>query len=232
MASKQNLVHNDLIEIEAKTKSQKTAFDVFDEGKNLVLSGSAGTGKTFIAMHMALDEVLSPDSPYSRVIIIRSVVPTRDIGFLPGDREDKINVYKEPYKALCTELFQQKDAFKKLENKKLIFETTSFIRGLTFDDSIIIVDEMQNLTGHECDTVITRLGVNCRIIFCGDYHQSDFTKANDKKGLIDFLRILRNSQYFEVVEFGWDDIIRSDLVRDYIMTKEMMKRTDEFQIDW
>lgn len=223
---------SNLIEIEPQTNAQEKAFDAFDEGFNLVLSGSAGTGKTFIALHMALDEVLEKNSPYHRVIIIRSVVPTRDIGFLPGSFDEKINIYQSPYKAICSELFNSKDAFDRLQKfNKLQFETTSFIRGLTLDNAIIIVDEMQNMSGHELDTIITRMGQNSRIIFAGDYHQSDLIKSQEKKGLLDFLRILEKSQYFEVVNFTWEDILRSDIVRDYIMTKEMMKKNN-LDIDW
>lgn len=229
---RKSLCHDDLIEIEAETKAQEKAMDAFDKGQNLVLSGSAGTGKSFIAMHMAFDEVLNRNTPYDEVIIIRSVVPTRDIGFLPGNQDEKINIYQAPYKTLAGELFERKDAYEVLEsNGKLKFETTSFIRGLTFDNAIIIVDEMQNMTGHELDTIITRLGQSCRIIFAGDYYQSDFTRSNDKRGLNDFLKILRNSQFFEVIEFGWEDILRSDIVRDYIMTKEMLKQST-LEIDW
>ena len=230
---KRVLREDDLIEIVAETNNQAKAFDAFDNDKNLVLAGSAGTGKTFIALHMAFGEVLDPNTFYDRVIILRSVVPTRDIGFLPGNQDEKINVYQDPYKSLCFELFETKDAFNLLEKEgKLVFETTSFIRGLTFDNAIIIVDEMQNMTGHELDTIITRIGDSCRIIFAGDFDQSDFHRKAEKRGLKDFLTILENSQHFVTVNFGWEDILRSGLVRDYIMTKEMLKEQGTLEIDW
>lgn len=224
---------SDLLEITPQTNNQEKAFTAYDEGYNLVLSGSAGSGKSFIALHMAFEDLLESQK-YDRVIIIRSVVPTRDIGFLPGNQNEKIDIYQAPYKAICTELFGETNSFDKMVRAgQLEFLTTSFIRGLTLDNSIIVVDEMQNMTGHELDTVITRIGENSRIIFCGDFHQSDLTKRNEKKELLDFLKILENCfNKFKVIYFKWEDILRSDLVRDYIMTKEMLKRRDDFEIDW
>ena len=214
---------DELMEFEPMTINQKKAFDAWDEGENLVLAGSAGTGKTFIALYMALEEFLDPDSFYRKVIIIRSIVPTRDIGFLPGTMEEKKDAYTIPYKNICTELFGDKSAWGKLtSSRQLDFESTSFIRGSTFDDSIIIVDEMQNLTFHELDSVITRVGQNSKIIFCGDYKQSDFRFQDEKDGLFKFMNIIEHMKDFTMIQFGWDDIVRSGMVRDYIMTKEML----------
>lgn len=214
---------DELMEYEPMTVNQKKAFDAWDEGENLVLAGSAGTGKTFIAMYMALEELLDPDSFYRKIIIIRSIVPTRDIGFLPGTMEEKKDAYTIPYKNICTELFGDKAAWGKLMSaKQLDFESTSFIRGSTFDDAIIIVDEMQNLTFHELDSVITRVGQNSKIIFCGDYKQSDFKFQDEKDGLFKFMSIIEQMKNFSMIQFGWDDIVRSGMVRDYIMTKEML----------
>lgn len=214
---------DELIEYEPITINQKKAFDAWDDGDNLILAGSAGTGKTFIAMYMALEELLDPDSFFRKVIIIRSIVPTRDIGFLPGTMEEKKEVYTIPYKNICSELFGDKSAWNKLITAKTIeFESTSFIRGSTFDDAIIIVDEMQNLTFHELDSVITRVGQNSKIIFCGDYKQSDFKFKDEKDGLFKFMTIIEHMKDFSTIQFGWDDIVRSGMVRDYIMTKEML----------
>lgn len=214
---------DELIEYEPITINQKKAFDAWDDGDNLVLAGSAGTGKTFIAMYMALEELLDPDSFFRKVIIIRSIVPTRDIGFLPGTMEEKKDVYTIPYKNICSELFGDKAAWNKLVTAKTIeFESTSFIRGSTFDDAIIIVDEMQNLTFHELDSVITRVGQNSKIIFCGDYKQSDFKFKDEKDGLFKFMTIIEHMKDFSTIQFSWDDIVRSGMVRDYIMTKEML----------
>lgn len=183
---------SDLLEITPQTDNQEKAFQAWDDGYNLVLAGAAGSGKSFVALHMAFEELLESQL-YDKVIIVRSVVPTRDIGFLPGDKDEKIDIYQAPYKAICSELFGEPNSFDKLVKAgQLEFLTTSFIRGLTLDNSILIVDEMQNMTGHELDTVITRMGENSKIIFCGDYHQSDLTKRNEKKELLDFLKILEN----------------------------------------
>lgn len=208
---------------EAITDTQQKAFDHWDKGQNLVLSGSAGTGKTYIAMSLALEEVLDRETVYEKVVIVRSIVPTRDIGFLPGDEEEKKQVYTLPYVGICSELFGNQEAWHRLVmQKRVAFESTSFIRGMTFNDCIIVVDEMQNLNFHELDSVVTRVGRNCKLILAGDYYQSDFKKEDEKKGVMDFLHIVDSLQQFELIEFTWKDIVRSDFVRDYIMTKEML----------
>lgn len=213
----------DLYEFDAITKNQEKTFKFWDEEENLVLMGSAGTGKTFIAMYLALDEMLQKDTPYDRIIIVRSVVAVREIGYLPGKLEEKTAVYEAPYKAICDEIFATQAAYNKMTTSRQIqFETTSYIRGKTFDRAIIIVDEMQNLNFHELDSIMTRVGENCRIIFAGDYLQSDFKAEGERDGLMKFLNIIERMKNFSVVQFGWDDIVRSGIVRDYIMTKEMM----------
>jgi len=204
--------------------NQSKAFHGYHKGKNLVLSGSAGTGKTFIAMYLALREVLENASPYKKVVIIRSIVPTRDIGFLPGDEEEKKEAYMLPYIEICNELFNDKLAFKKLQDHGQIeFLSTSFIRGTTLNDAVVILDEMQNCVFRELDTVITRVGSRARYIMCGDYYQSDFDKEKDKEGIKSFLKIIDSMNSFTHVEFNWADIVRSDFVRDYIVTKETLK---------
>lgn len=215
--------YEDLQEFEPITVNQKKAFDLWDEGENLILAGSAGTGKTFIAMALALEAVLERSTQYDKVIVMRSVVPVREIGFLPGKLEEKTTAYEAPYKSICEELMEDKAGYNKLTNSHVVqFETTSFLRGRTFDRSIIIVDEMQNLNFHELDSVMTRVGENCRIIFCGDYLQTDFQHEGERNGLAKFLNIVERMKDFSVVQFGWDDIVRSGIVRDYIMTKELM----------
>ena len=212
-----------LATIEPMTDTQREVFERYNEGYNLVLNGSAGTGKTFIAMALALEEVLDRETPYEKVIIVRSIVPTRDIGFLPGDEDEKKDAYTGPYRSICRELLPREgDAWERLvEQHTVEFMSTSFIRGITINNAIIIVDEMQNMTGHELDTVITRVGRDCKFIMCGDYYQSDLKYRDEKEGIIDFLEILRELKKFSVIEFNWSDIVRSGLVRDYIMTKEM-----------
>lgn len=218
---------DDLMTFEPLTETQHKVFDAFDDEENLVLAGSAGTGKTFIALYLALEQVLDPETTYKKVVIIRSVVPTRDIGFLPGTANEKMDMYTAPYKNICTELFGDKNTWGKLTNSsnQIQFDSTSFIRGTTYEDAIIIVDEMQNLTFHELDSVITRVGRGSRIMFCGDYYQSDFRFQDEKDGIFKFLRILENMKHFTVINFTWKDIVRSGIVRDYIMTKEMLDIT-------
>jgi len=214
-----------LLNYDAITHNQKIAYDSWDDGDHLVLAGSAGTGKTFIGMYLALSDVLDKSYEQDKLVIVRSVVPTREMGYLPGSIEEKVDAYTAPYRAIATELFNEKMAYDALETQGAVsFMSTSFIRGQTIDDAVILVDEMQNLTYHELDSIITRVGRNTRIIFSGDYYQSDLNKETDKNGVLDFLNIMEVMNNFTTVEFGWADIVRSDFVRDYIMTKEMVER--------
>jgi phosphate starvation-inducible protein PhoH and related proteins len=216
-----------LVKFEPMTDKQALVVKEYKKDACLVLSGSAGTGKTYIALSLALEDVLDKNNKYERIVIVRSIVPTRDIGFLPGDEDEKKDAYTAPYRSIITEICSgQATAWEKLtETGEVEFMSTSFIRGLTISNAIIIVDECQNCSGHELDSIITRVGRNCKIIFCGDYHQSDFTKETDKKGIIKFLEIIQQMNKFSHIEFTWKDIIRSGIVRDYIMTKEMLKIT-------
>lgn len=214
-----------LLTYEPITQNQKITYDSWDDGDHLVLCGSAGTGKTFVGMYLALGDVLDKQYEQDKLVIVRSVVPTREMGYLPGSIEEKVDAYTAPYRAIAHELFNEKLAYNMLEAQGAItFMSTSYIRGQTIDDAIILVDEMQNLTYHELDSIITRVGRNTRIIFSGDYYQSDLNKETDKNGILDFMNITEVMNNFTTVEFGWADIVRSDFVRDYIMTKEMVER--------
>lgn len=210
-----------LLDIVPKTFAQQKTFDSYEEGNHLLLHGMAGTGKTFISLYLALDEIFTRESYYDNITIVRSVVPTRDIGFLPGKESEKIGVYEEPYKAICNELFGRGDAYDILKHKHLVqFTCTSFIRGLTLNNSIVIIDEINNMNFHELDSLITRIGDNCRVIFCGDFRQSDLTKQTERNGLINFMKILDHLSGFDHIEFGKDDIVRSLLVKEYIIARE------------
>lgn len=211
--------------VAAKNDRQKETFDYWDGKYNLVLSGSAGTGKTFLALYLALREVLNKSTPYDKIVIVRSIVPTRDIGFLPGDEEEKKDAYSRPYISLFGELLGDREAWLDMVTTgKVQFVSTSFIRGVTLSNAIVVVDEMQNLNFHELDTVITRVGEDCRFIMCGDYYQTDFEKDKDRQGILEFLDILKRMKMFRIIEFTWSDIVRSDFVKQYIMTKEKLRR--------
>jgi len=202
------------------TDGQKKTFEAFNQNKNLILHGVAGTGKTFISLYLALEAVLAGRAP-KPVVIIRSVVPTRDMGFLPGNMKEKAAVYEQPYAAICSDLVANKqNAYEHLKNRGIIeFSTTSFLRGLTFKNNTIIVDECQNMTFHELDSVITRMGEGCRVIFCGDFRQSDLWRDDEKTGLNKFMSVVSRMKSFERVEFTKDDIVRSDVVKEYILAK-------------
>ena len=206
------------------TSNQEVVFKNWDKN-NMVLSGSAGTGKTFISLYLALKDVLDKSTPYEKVLIVRSAVPTRDMGFLPGTQEEKEAAYTVPYQIIVNDLFEDREAWNKLTQLKQIeFCTTSYLRGMTFNDAVLIVDEAQNCNYHELCSIITRVGENCKFVMCGDYYQSDFTRQGDKDGINAFIDILDNMNNFETVEFIWKDIVRSGMVRDFIMTKEMHER--------
>ncbi len=214
---------DELYEYEPLTENQKIAFDSWDDGDNLALVGTAGTGKTFLAMYLAMEAVTDKQTSQEKITIFRSVVPTREMGFLPGTVEEKKEVFETPYKAIVEEVLGGDQPYKRMVRcNQLEFLTTSFIRGITIDNSVVIVDEMQNLNFHELDSVMTRIGNNCRVIFAGDYLQSDFKEGGERDGVVKFMRIVDQLKDFTTVQFGWDDIVRSDFLRDYIMTKEML----------
>jgi len=202
----------ELAEIEPLTRNQLRAFE---SDKNLVLHGCAGTGKTFISCYLAFDDMTK--NQYEKLVIIRSAVPTRDIGFLPGTEKEKSSVYEEPYYDISIDLFERGDAYQILKTKRLVhFMTTSYIRGITLRDAVILIDECQNMSFHELDSIITRVGENCRVIFCGDFSQSDL-KQN---GMKEFFEILVSMNRFDFIEFGVEDIVRSGFVKEYIIAKE------------
>lgn len=212
-----------ITKIEPLTQNQKTTFNAYKAGHNLLLHGIAGTGKSFISLYLALDEILKRQSDYKKVVIVRSVVPTRDMGFLPGNSKEKAKVYEAPYYAICAELFGRGDAYEYLKSQNVVeFISTSFVRGITLNDTIVIVDEIANMTLHELDSIITRVGKNCKIIFCGDFRQSDFTKREDKNGLLSFMKIITKMKSFQFVDFKEEDIVRSELVKQYIIAKDKL----------
>jgi phosphate starvation-inducible PhoH-like protein len=220
-------INSDLmVDIQPLTDNQKIYFDEYAKGKNMFAYGCAGTGKTFVALYLALKDVLNENTPYDKVYIVRSLVATREIGFLPGDHEDKSSLYQIPYKNMVKYMFEMTsdDEFDQLyyglkAQETISFWSTSFIRGTTLDNCIILIDEMQNLNFHELDSIITRVGQDSKIIFSGDVRQSDLIKTHERNGIIDFMRIIETMEEFSTVEFQIEDIVRSGLVRSYIISK-------------
>ena len=231
MATKKNkeINSNDLVTIKPITDNQKIVFNTWKKEKNQFLFGAAGTGKTFISLYLALQDVMDLKKPFDKIILVRSLIPSREIGFLPGDEEDKSALYQVPYQNMVQFMFEMPNpqAFSTLYDRlkgqaSLFFLSTSFLRGLTFDNSIVLVDECQNLNFHELDTIITRIGQNSKLIFCGDFAQTDLVKTNEKNGLHDFLRILDEMDEFNCIEFTIGDIVRSGFVRSYLINKTKM----------
>ena len=216
----------ELNDIKPITENQKEVFSSYSKGQNLFLYGVAGTGKTFVALYNALKDVLDPKSPRERVYIVRSLLPTRDIGFLPGDEEDKSYLYQVPYQNMVRFMFKQPDerAFEQLYNNlrnqgTIDFLSTSFLRGVTIDNGVIIVDECQNLNFHELDTIMTRVGQDTRIVFAGDIQQTDLTKTNDRNGILDFVNIMQQMKEVDCIEFDLNDIVRSGMLKSYLIEK-------------
>ena len=212
--------------IEPLTTNQELVFKSYAKGQHLVLHGAAGTGKTFISLYLALQQVLDEGNSYDKVYMVRSLVPTREIGFLPGDHEDKSSLYQIPYKKMVQSMFEMPDdnsyemLYDNLKAQETIsFWSTSFIRGTTLDNAIVIIDECQNLNFHELDSIITRVGQDSKIIFCGDAAQTDLQKISERSGILDFQRIIQNMEEFAMIEFGIEDIVRSGLVKSYLISK-------------
>jgi phosphate starvation-inducible protein PhoH len=218
-----NKQHLELSPCEALTEAQQNFFDNYNTGKSQLLAGSAGTGKTFMSLYKAFEEILNTKLNYRRIVIVRSAVATRDVGHLPGTLEEKQAIYEIPYIGICNELFNRGDAYGLMKKNGIIdFMLTSYVRGITLDETIVIVDEFQNLTAHEADSIVTRLGRGSKIIFCGDTCQTDFTR-NNEKDIQSFVNILKEMpKYFRINEFSTDDIVRSGIVKDYIKTKERL----------
>ena len=217
-----------LTDVQPLTPNQERIFKAWDEGKHMFIYGAAGTGKTFTVLFKALQAALADNPDYDSIYLVRSLVATREIGFLPGSHEDKADIYQIPYKNMVKYMFElgSDEEFEMLYSAlksqgTIKFWSTSFLRGVTLDDSVIIIDEMQNLNFHELDSIITRVGEGSRIIFCGDGRQSDLRGDKERGGIHDFMRILEHMQEdFEMIEMTTDDIVRSGLVRNYLVTKD------------
>ena len=226
MRRKKPINSDQLVEISPITPTQEKVFESYSNGKNLFLYGAAGTGKTFCALYLALKEVLDENTPYEKVYMVSSLVSTREIGFLPGDHEDKSSLYQIAYKNMVKYMFQMPDdpsfemLYSNLKSQETIsFWSTSFIRGTTLDKAIIVVDESQNLNFHELDSIITRVGEDAKIIFCGDVQQTDLIKVNERNGILNFMSILNTMEEFDMIEFGIEDIVRSGLIKSYLISK-------------
>jgi len=216
------LTLNDMATFQALTNNQQRFFELYKSGAEcMLLHGVAGTGKTFIALYRALEEALDKSNPFQQVVVVRSAVPSREIGHLPGDEKEKTEVYQAPYIDICSRLFYNRpDAWQRLqEQKRVSFMITSFVRGITLEDSIVIVDECQNMTDMELNSIMTRIGDRSKIIFCGDFRQTDLYKKGDLSGLKKFMAITDAMPSFKTVEFEVDDIVRSALVKEYILAR-------------
>ena len=222
----QLISHDQLVEMKGVTKNQLEVFKQYAEGKNLFLYGPAGTGKTFVILYNAIKEVLDPKINYNCIYIVRSLMPTRSLAFMPGDEQDKSSLYQVPYDNMLRLMFKlsSEEQFEMMygELKKqgnVSFLSTSFLRGITLDNAIVLVDECQNLNFHELDTIMTRVGQGSKIMFSGDFDQTDLREDDEKAGLGQFIKIINEMKEFYSCEFDIGDIVRSGLVRSYIIQK-------------
>lgn len=217
-----NFTLHDLRSVKPLTFGQQQLFEAYFDNNTIVANGSAGTGKSFSAVYLALTDLLKENSDYSEIIIVRSAVASREVGHLPGELDEKIAPYEEPYRDIFGTLLRKHDAYDTMkENGKVRFMCTSFVRGLTWDNAIVIVDEVQSMTFHEINSVITRLGDNSRLVICGDIAQNDLiTKKNDQSGYVRALSAFRKMRSVEIVDFTRDDIVRSAFVKEWICAVE------------
>jgi phosphate starvation-inducible protein PhoH len=210
-----------LKDIQPLTENQERAFAAWYNDKDLFLHGSAGTGKTLMAFYFALREVMLENA--DKVLIIRSVVPSREMGFLPGSEKEKTKSFELPYYGICQQLYGRGDAYEILKQKEIIeFSSTSFLRGLTFDNTIIIIDECQNLSWMELHTVMSRIGNYSRVIFSGDTAQSDLDERRGKYDLCRMIEICKAMNCFQFINMTPEDVVRSGKARDYILAVEKL----------
>lgn len=208
--------------IEPMTENQEKVFEAYQKGHNLFLHGCAGTGKTFIALWLGLKELESQKTKKNKIVIIRSAQSSKDIGFLPGSEKQKLEVYEGAYRGICSELFGRADAYDVLKSKGIIeFHSTSFWRGSTIDDAIIIFDEVQNTRYSEFRTILTRVGNNARIILCGDSKQDDLTseRFKEQSGIQEMMKVFTMMNMISVIHFTIDDIVRSGFVKDFLIAE-------------
>lgn len=221
-STKTSALNFELSKIYPMTDNQQKVFDYYSEGKNLVLYGSAGAGKSFLSLYLALKE-LTEQGTFNKIVILRSAVASRDLGFLPGTEKEKIEVYEAPYRSIVNDLFGRDDAYDILKTKNIIeFESTSFLRGLTYSNCLLFVDEIENMEFREIDTIITRIGDGTKIIFAGDIKQCDFNVRKETSGMPSFISIVNQMEEFGLVEFTLDDCVRSGLVKNYLISKEKL----------
>lgn len=205
------------------TENQKLTFESYEDNKHLLLIGTAGTGKSFLSIYLGMQDIMEHES-HKKLIIVRSVVPTRDMGFLPGNNKEKSKVYEAPYYSIFSEIFGRGDAYEYLKNKNVVeFMTTSFVRGITLNNCVIVIDEIQNMTANELHSIFTRIGKNCRVVFAGDIKQNDLSGKREQSGFVDFFKVIDKMRDFDIIEFNRNDIVRSELVKSYIIAREELE---------
>lgn len=214
---------HDITQIQPMTEKQRDMFELFYQEKFIIAAGSPGTGKTFLSIYLALNDVVDKAQPQQHIKIIRSVVPSREMGHLPGDVDEKVAQYESPYIDIFQDLCKRSETYANMKEAGLVsFTPTSFIRGSTWDDTIVIIDEAQNLTWHELHSVITRIGVNSRLIIAGDGRQCDLNTRKETSGFSQLLDVARIVPQFSTVMFGPEDCVRCDFVKDWLVACEKL----------
>lgn len=220
----------DLIKYQPITKTQEKLFETFEEfpNKSMFLYGSPGTGKTFLATYLALQQILDNTTGFDKILYIRNPVQTgENIGFTPGTPEEKISLYEQPYASIFEEMFGWENSWQNCKKLGIVeFCIPNFLRGTTFKNTIVIVDECQSMSFHTINTIVTRIGQDSKIILCGDESQNDLIGNKYKNyeissGFNKTLNIVKKiTQHFSIIEFKTNDVIRSELVKDWIINSE------------
>lgn len=218
---------HDMKAIKPLTRNQELVFDLYADGYNLILNGFAGCGKTMVAIYLALNEILDPESPYEKLMIVRSCSPTKNTGFLKGSLEEKEAVYEIPYSPIFDKIFKKKNQYKFMKEAGIVeFESTSYMRGVTLDNTIVVFDEVSSATYHEISTIITRLGNNSKVVLCGDSLQNDLIyERNLQSGYEKFIKISNMMPDFRSVNFTVDDCVRSDFVKSFLIAEQRYMET-------
>lgn len=208
--------------IKARTPNQQLLVKTFTENDLTFALGPAGTGKTYLAVAMAVRALKNRE--VRKIILSRPAVEAGEkLGFLPGDMKDKIDPYLQPLYDALEDMIPNAKLKEYMETKVIQIAPLAFMRGRTLNDAIVVLDEAQNTTTHQIKMFLTRLGMGSKMIVTGDVTQIDLPRTT-ASGLIQALKILRNVKGIGRVEFEKKDIVRHHLVQRIV---EAYERHDE-----
>ena len=221
---------------EPKTDNQKLFYNKISDFNNqlILCHGIAGTGKTYVSIYKALQDVLRRGLPYNKLIIINPTVDVGNedkLGYLPGELQQKIQQYNESTFTILNKIIGKARANKMIQDGKVEIGVLNFLRGTNLEDCYVILDEAQNVSPMQIKTLMTRISENCKMIIQGDMSQCDKYKANgitayEKSGFYDVWFRLKGVEGVEHHAFTREDCIRHPLVKRILKTYE-----DEHEIE-